>query len=346
MEHFNYALEQAHDYLRSTVVPQAAEIDRNPVALTQALQGLGDLELLTLHGHPFYQFQELVARYSGALAFLQTQHQIAGGMIAESENQAITTEYRPHLATGGRLLGIAVSHLRRSGTPPMQATAVPGGYQLHGHVPWVSGWSCFPEFIVAAILPDGRSVFGILPFVNQHQQDHGGTLAFSKPMMLAAMASTQTVAVDIDQWFLPQEKVVFIKPPNWIETVSRNTVLSHSSFALGCARGGLDWVGRMAKHRQSKAIEQTWEHLDRELEDCRQAIFREIDTESSFSTQLHLRAQAIYLASRCTYAAITVSGGSANIQDHPALRLYQEALVYTVSAQTSDVMAATLRELT
>lgn len=48
---------------------------------------------------------------------------------------------------------------------------------------------------------------------------------------------------------------------------------------------------------------------------------------------------------RCANAAITVSSGAANYQDHPAQRVYREALVFAVSGQTTAVMEATLAEL-
>jgi len=35
-----------------------------------------------------FTFQELVARYSGALAFLQTQHQSAAAMLVQSQNES------------------------------------------------------------------------------------------------------------------------------------------------------------------------------------------------------------------------------------------------------------------
>jgi len=39
---------------------------------------------------------------------------------------------------------------------------------------------------------------------------------------------------------------------------------------------------------------------------------------------------------------VVVSSGAANGTLHPAGRVYREALVYTVSGQTKDVMVATL----
>jgi len=67
--------------------------------------------------------------------------------------------------------------------------------------------------------------------------------------------------------------------------------------------------------------------------------------QDSFGDRLQLRAWAIDLAVRCAHAAVTVSSGAANYSDHPAQRVYREAMVYTVFGQTTPVMEATLARL-
>ena len=167
-------LESAVRYLREEVAPRAQEIDHDTEALRRALGGLCDRGLMALrrpeaYGGPgvsegtFRRFQQEVARVSGALAFLQTQHQGAVGMIASSENTALKDEYLPRVANGERLVGVGFSQLRRAGPPVMRAEEAGGGYVLDGHVPWVTGWSLYPEFLVGASLPDGRALFAVVP---------------------------------------------------------------------------------------------------------------------------------------------------------------------------------------
>ncbi len=85
-------LKQIDAYLREQVAPYAEVLDRNPRELQMALRQMGDRNLLALRlstrwGAPevdsptFWAFQEQVAIYSGALAFLQTQHQSADKML-------------------------------------------------------------------------------------------------------------------------------------------------------------------------------------------------------------------------------------------------------------------------
>ena len=49
---------------------------------------------------------------------------------------------------------------------------------------------------------------------------------------------------------------------------------------------------------------------------------------------------------RTAHAAVTAGGGAANELDHPAQRLFREAMVYTLVAQTRDLRVATLDLLT
>src|ERR687886_958734 len=183
-------LELAESYLRESVAPVASEIDHNPEVLKEALQGMSDRSLLALRTPKVWggagvsevtyrHFQQLVPRYSGALAFLQTQHQSAAEMLANSENESLKRQYLPYMSKGQVLVGVGFSQLRRKGDPLVKAIPVEGGYLLNGEVPWVTGFGFFQDFIVGATLPDGRAVYGIVPFVETFQEA-GGVIAFSE----------------------------------------------------------------------------------------------------------------------------------------------------------------------
>ena len=90
-------LNSTENYLQKCVAPHAEIIDSDSEALKTALAGLEDRSLLALRvpqkwggasiaPEIFYQYQELTARYSGALCFLQTQHHSATSMLANSDN--------------------------------------------------------------------------------------------------------------------------------------------------------------------------------------------------------------------------------------------------------------------
>lgn len=352
MNGHQHLLNLAKYYLQESVSPHAATIDTETEALQKALFGLGELGLLGLRvpspwggtdvsQETFYIFQELVARYSGALAFLQTQHQSAAAMLAQSQNELLKQEYLPLLSNGQVLVGVGFSHLRRGGTV-ISAVPVSGGYQLEGYVPWVTGFGLFQEFIVAAVLPDAQTVFGVVPF-EETAQDELGAITFSQPMALAVMTSTNTVTATLTSWFLPQERVVSVKPGGWIQENDQKNLLNPTSLALGCATAGLDILQAAHSTKPLSFIAQAFESLDKELVDCRAAIRHA--QQDDLHRRLQLRAWTIDLAVRCAHATVTVSSGAANYRHHAAQRVYREALVFTVSGQTTTLMEATLARL-
>lgn len=346
-------LDLAFDYLRSEVAPAANAIDADVDALKQALRGLCDLRVMALrrpeeYGGPglseteFRSFQEEVARASGSLAFLQTQHQSAVSMISKGENEALKARKLPHMADGELLMGIGFSQLRRPGPPILKATSVPAGYRLTGQMPWATGYRIYHEILVGAALEDGRAVFGVLPFKNAEGLEYGSV------MRLAAMESPQTVGATMDGVVLREEDVCFIKPPGWIHENDLINITVKGFFAIGCARAGLDVMRRAVEKKPADFVDAAIQALSQEIDECRQAMVHAQDVSTEDVTteeKLRVRAWAIDLAVRCAHAGVAASSGAANSVTHDAQRVYREALVYTVSAQTTPIMRATLERL-
>ncbi len=349
-------MHEAEAFLSEVVVPNASAMDRDPEALRVGLKGLCERGLMALrrptaYGGPempeplFRDFQEEVARASGALAFLQTQHQSAVAMLARSDNADLKARMLPFMADGSRLVGIGFSQLRRPGPPMVRAEPCAEGYRLTGQVPWVTGWTFYPEFLAGASLPDGSAIFGLVPLENRHAD--GGSIRVSEPMRLAAMEAAMTVQVELDNWLLPASETAFARPPGWIHKNDLINIALQGFFAVGCARGGLDCLRSAFEKKGDPAIGEALELLSREVATCRRQLAEAQSVgEDTSEERLALRAWAIELAVRCAHAAIAATGGSANATDHPAQRVYREALVYTVSAQTAPIMRATLARLT
>ena len=343
-------LEIAKEFLEGEVAPHANAMDHDEAVLRQALDGMRERGLLALRrpaefGGPgldemqFRTFQEAVASHSGALAFLQTQHQSAVSMVAKSENEELKREYLPFMHDS-KLVGIGFSQLRRGGPPMLRAEKVAAGYLLNGEVPWVTGHLFFPEFLIGASLPDGRAVFGIVPFVDTERG--GGRIAFKGPMRLAAMESPRTMIATLANWLMPDELTAFVRPQGWIQSNDMINVTLQAWFALGCARAGIRVMQQANVRKQNEWVRTAIAQLEAELTKCREAAS---DQSLPEPERLKARAWAIDLAARCAHAGVVVSGGSANSVDHDAQRVYREAIVFSVSAQTVPIMEATLARL-
>jgi alkylation response protein AidB-like acyl-CoA dehydrogenase len=215
-------------FLQQEIAPIATQLDQDSAQLQQAFLAMGNRHLLALkvpqvdqgwgvNEITFCRFQEQVARYSGALAFLQTQHQSAASWLAQSSNLRLKQTYLPGMSSGQVRIGIGFSQLRRVERPSVTAQSVDGGYLLQGTVPWVTGFGCFQWFVIGAALANGQAVFGLVPFEHQIQAT-GGNIRFSEPIALAAMGSTNTVEAYLENWFLPDDQVIAVKEPGWITT--------------------------------------------------------------------------------------------------------------------------------
>lgn len=344
-------LDAALAFLRNHVRPHAEQIDSDREAMRVAFDGMRERKLLSLRRSEKYggpnlsegelrAFQEEIARASGALAFLQTQHQSAVSLLGKHANEEIRAEYLPRMDSS-LCVGLGFSQLRKSGNPICTAEPTEGGFTLNGEVPWITGLGFFDEYIVGASLPDGQAVFGLVPF----REAEGQTL--SAPMRLTAMEAATTVVGNLSNYFLPQDKVAFVKAPGWIRANDAFNVTLQGHFAVGCAMAGIDVVQENASKKKLLFLEDSAAALTKELSVLRQEL---IDSQSDFAEEtlpkrLHLRGKVIELMMRCAHAAVVSSSGASNVEGHPAGRILREAIVFSVSAQTGAIMEATMKLL-
>ena len=342
-------LEQAAAQLLTTLGPQADSLDHQPEALTAALQWLGQQGWLALkvpvewggkalNEEEYGWFREQLARCSGALAFLQAQHQTAAALIASGDNDDLKTQYLPAIARGDRQLGIAFSHLRRADDPPIEGRAVAGGWEVTGTAPWVTGVGHFPEAVLA--VPTAAGVlFGIVPLTAVQSGDRN--IQPEPPMVLGAMNATQTAAVTFDRWLIPEAAVIGLKPIDWIQQLDRRNALQGVYFALGCTQAALDRLTVLFQEKRLLTIAVAHDTLRREFDQLRQQVYgRPID--KPYAQKLQLRAQAIALMGRATQAALVAQGGRGILATNPAYRLQGEASIFATSGQTPDILVATL----
>lgn len=355
-------------FLENRVRPVASEMDTSAAALFAMFEAVSQLGLLTpklptnwggagLSSQVYQQLQAAIAAHSGALAFLLTQHQSAASFLLASGNEALKAAYLPGMATGTKRIGVGFSHLRRK-TPPAVAEQVSGGYRLSGEVPWVTGARLFEAFVGAAVLPNGEAIFGLLPLENReadkslltHKAENvsgeltARELIVGEPMAMAGMAATSTVRVQLNNWFLPEEKVLGRRPAGWLSQRDRVNPLSPLGMILGCSAGACQVLAEAMRRRQ---IEDTLtEQLWAEKKKIEQALHTTAALpDSEYATKIALRGRAIALMNRCAQAAMIAAGGAANGLHHPARRVYGEALVFSVSGQTNDGAIATLKAI-
>ena len=288
------------------------------------------------------EYTELMASACGVTAFTQQQLHAGGNFVGGARSEALKQEKLPRFASGEELCGVAFSHLRRLGSPMVQAERVEGGYNVNGTAPWITGWGILDSFILGAVrLPENDHIYFYVPKL--------GNEAALQPGMrlpLAVMNASDTVEVSFSGLFLPDEYVLYECPTDALQRSDYCNISGHVFLPLGCARGSVHYMQTLAEKRGKENFFHAADEFKREIDACRlEALTWSgacADLPDYKKHALHVRANAIVLAVRAAHAAITATGGSAHLLTNPPQRLLREAIFYTTLAQTPDAQTATL----
>ncbi|WP_330202229.1 nucleoside triphosphate pyrophosphohydrolase [Cyanobacterium sp. Dongsha4] len=340
-------IDKAEAYLEQNILPQGNILDKDSQLLKTYFYDFNTIDSsflrlkidsqwqgLAMSNLGFYSWQIMMAKYSGAFAFLQTQHQSAIAFLNSSDNEILKEKYLTKIGKENYFYGVGFSHLRIKEKALVTATVTEKGYELNGFIPWITGYDIFSHFIIGATLPDGQELYGIIPF--HHQNSY---LELSKPLQLCAMTSTNTVTGKLNNYLLRKEDIVTIKPSNNIHLKDQENILHHGFFPLGCTFASLRIMEENLVKLDYQEIKETYFELKNQVENLQDKMLTAmIDNNVSFAEKLKLRVEAINLAHKSAIASIITSKGTANIDYNPANRVYREALVYSVSGQTLPLL--------
>ena len=291
-----------------------------------------------------HEYAEILASACGVTAFTQQQLQIGIKFVVEADNQPLQRALLPGLAAGRLRCGIALSHLRRSGAPLMQAAAVPGGYQLSGTISWITGWSWLDGFVLGAALDNGDHLF-----VYVERQRQREALTASEPLPLIVMEASDTREVQVNNLFIPNEFVLRRQPAEALTFADHRSITSHAALPLGCARGSVRYLRELSRLPGREALNETAFALTLEIDHCRrEALLWNCDCVPHPEYKTHaLRARAVanVLALRAAHAAVVATGGRAHLRTAAPQRLLREAQFYSTAVQTPDVQTSTLAQL-
>ncbi len=363
----NAILAAAQRIGETVLGPNAQISDRAPGPNPDNFRALAEAGLLGLavpaeyggldaSGSAMRDYSEILASYCGVTAFVQAQHHGPCRMIFNSGNEHLKRCLLPDLAAGRRMCAVSFAHLRRPGPAVLRAEPLAdgSGYRLNGTTPWVTGWGLMDQVVFGATLPDDRFVYLWVPgsvanyaevFSDIRMPYDYGQLTASKPLALCAMNASATVELTCENLFVPIDHKLSESDRPTMQRNDRNGVLGATAMPMGCTLASVRLLVETAERRNISAVHHAADHFSEELNTLRKTILewqsRTAEPEF-FANAVRLRAQVIGLAVRAAHAAVTASSGGANSLDHPAQRLYREAMFYTIQAQTHDVMDATL----
>ncbi len=334
--------------------PHAEEADQGTITgrVAENVRLLADAGFFGLGISPYFggfgadeaarrEFTELMASACGVTAFVQQQLHAGGGFVGGGRSESLKTEKLPLFASGRELCGVAFSHLRRPGVPMVRAERVPGGFQINGTAPWVTGWTLLDSFILGAALPDDTHLFCYVP-----KSGNEACLTAGPRIPLVVMNASDTVEVTMDGLFVPDDHALSERPAEALRRGDFCGISGHVFLPLGCTRGSIHYLRQLALTRGQDEFAAAADEFVKEVDACRREALRWsgscADQPDYKAHALQARASAIVLAERAAHAAVTATGGAAHRLDSPPQRLLREAIFYTTTAQTADVRSATL----
>ncbi|HJP74954.1 MAG TPA: acyl-CoA dehydrogenase family protein [Pseudonocardiaceae bacterium] len=249
-------------------------------------------------------------------AFVWLQHQ---GVVRRVAGSPLADELLGDLELGKQRGGIALGGTL-PGPPRLRATAVPGGYELSGESPWVTGWGMIDLLLVMARDEHDNLISAI---ITARESD---ALRVSSPLRMVAATASSTVTAHFSDLFVPNEAVVAQSPyAEWAERDAAG-LRFNGSLALGVT------------NRCTRLLGPT--PLDAELTQCRTRL----DTAGPGDLPA-ARAAADEMAVRASSALVVHTGSRSILLDQHPQRLAREALFLLVFASRKGIRDALLNTL-
>lgn len=340
-------LERVAEVADTVLWPAAQDVDRAPIIPRSQLDALADLGLFGQAAPPELgglglappdtrRMLRLIGSGCAATGFAFAQHHGLVGALVRTANAGLRDRWLAPLCRR-TLAGIAFAHVRRAGAPALAATSLDGGaWRIDGEAPWVTSWGLAEVFFVAAIAPDDRLVWFVIP-----GEERPG-IAASEPLALAVLGATATVRVRFDGCRVPAADVVEVVDRGPWSVGDRRAAARPNPLCLGVGDRALAQLNE-AEPAAAGALRPWWEGVSVRAEAAALLVDRQQGEPADLAAA---RAESIGGAQRLTTALLAAVGGGGAMLSHPAQRLAREALFYVVQAQNADGRRATLESLT
>ena len=285
---------------------------------------------------------EVLSGACGATWFVAAQHGTPLRTVLASDNEAVRQRWLRPLASSQVLAGIAVSHLRRPGPPPVTATPVDGGWRFDGRVDWVTSWGLAEVLLLGGVTPTEEVVAVLVPAVNQPG------LAATGELRLAAMSGARNVALRLDGLHVDAAQTAFRQPRSaWLAN-DRLVTANVTPAVFGLLNMILRRLAEVSRSRSSAAGADLAAVLAADgagLRSRAYALLDEVPPESELPERLAIRSAALELVNAAAAALIVAGAGASMLTSSPAQRLAREALFHLVQASTPAMQEAVLGRL-
>ena len=319
------------DFLEKEIVPIANRLDEEEELYRDVYSRfvqLGTLNLLIpkylggLGGerHEWIDYNILLSQYSGALLFLQAQHQYSISRLKTLLPQPEVEEVLRLLAREGKGVGLAL----QKNPKLLKVTTVPEGFRLSGKFLWTTGATYFPHLLVSFEY-DNQLHYTLLPF--ETLQQNGGSITLLPKIETAVFNSITNNSVVLDQLLVPKSAIIIS------HLVKPKVPAEHPSIYnfAGAAKALLNLVlqGRYGSTpevlQQHALLDQAWDKYYTRIKD-------------GTIPPLTLRSEGLGLTEQCSLLARISCGSAGILKSHPLGRILREIWQYTVAGYSEEQM--------
>ncbi|HVE44750.1 MAG TPA: acyl-CoA dehydrogenase family protein [Gammaproteobacteria bacterium] len=321
-------------FLNDNIAPISNALDNDSHLLAIAfeqLRNLGGLKLLIpvecggLGGGraEWIEYNILLAQYSGALLFLQAQHQFAIVELKKLLPDQSVHDFLKKVADSHLGLGISFAANKKL----LHVTKSDGGFIVSGKLPWVTGFHFYSSILLSFDI-DGFVYYTLLPF--QSSQENTSIL-ISPRIDIAALDSTHTVSVMLNEYYVDKDAIIS-KKPYQDKVHSEHPAI----YNFAGAANALLHIAMNGKYKNNKQVKLNYAILLDEWNDYYSKIV------NNNACPLTLRASGFQLAQKCIHFARIACGAESLVSSHTINRITREVWQYTIAGYSEDQLEAYL----
>lgn len=325
-------------FLEQQVVPIAHRLDEEEELFCEMYHRfveLGGLHLLIpkscggLGGErrEWIEYNMLMSQYSGALLFLQAQHQFSISRLKKLLPHTAIEQLFRSLTSHNQGIGLALQKNKNL----LRVLNTPEGYRLSGTFRWATGFGFFSHLLVSFEYEE-TLFYSLLPFYPEEKQ--GGSITLSPKIKTVVFNAVPSHSVTLNHWLITKSDILAMHPVLPKEQVEHPTIYN----LIGVAKGLLHLV----LQGQYGSTEQVLFKHASLVKQCNMYYERVI---AGAENPLLLRAEGLELAEKSARLARFSCGAGSLSKTHPINRMMREIWQYTIAGYSEEQRRVYLTEL-
>ncbi len=329
--------EKLTDFLEEEITPIANALDEDVKLFAEVYPRfvkLGGLNLLVpealggLGGgrDAWIEYNILMAQYSGALLFLQAQHQFCISRLKLLLPDKKVEESLRCFVREGRGMGLALAKNKKNLSVEKEAD----GYRLSGMLRWCTGKNYFSHLLISFEY-EGVLFYTLLPF--QERAGEAGSISIGPKIETAVYNSVPSNSITLDRCLILKRELLASHALKPLPPVEHPTIYNFAGVAKALLKIiSQSTYGGFAEVQQKQVL------LEQEWKGYCACIRRGSDNPCG------LRREGLQLVEECILLARISCGSSGILRSHPLGRLIRESWQYTVAGYSEVQMRVYLSE--